>query len=284
MTFGAVESSRFLGQPIDLYEFRFGAETESVARYTNIEAGFTYAGEDYTPLPIARGNLVSSGTLDRTTLQMTLPETSDIARLYDQETPSSVITVVVRQGHVPDGDFKVVFSGRVLNGAFDEQHQIVLDCEPISSSMRRAGLTRDYQYACPHVLYGPQCRASREAATRSVTALSVNGPRVTFSPTWDTDARRPKYLGGIAEWTGSDGRLARRSIVSVEAGGVVVLSSDADTLTSGASVSMVLGCNHQHGMTDPDGDCLNLHDNIVNYGGQHEIPLKNPIGITNNFY
>jgi hypothetical protein len=40
---------------------------------------------------------------------------------------------------------------------------------------------------------------------------------------------------------------------------------------------VVLGCNHQ-AYAEEGGDCQPLHDNIVNYGGDRWIPLKNPIG------
>jgi hypothetical protein len=49
------------------------------------------------------------------------------------------------------------------------------------------------------------------------------------------------------------------------------------------SVSVVLGCNHI-AYAEDGGDCQPLHDNIVNYGGDRWIPLKNPIGDYNNYF
>lgn len=284
MTFAARESSRHTGQPIDLYEFRYGPEADSVVRHTNIAQGYSFGGNLFSPLPIMRGDVVASGNLDNTTMRITMPEDSFIAGLYNGEPPSNVITLIIRQGHLADADFKVVWSGKLLNGSFNESNEIELDCEPISSSLRRSGLTQDYQYACPHVLYGPMCRASRPAATITVVVTTVDGPVLTLPTGWATEARRSKYLGGIAEWTNAAGRAERRGIVRVGGAQTLVLSSESSGLVNGMTVSLVLGCNHQHGMSDLDGDCLNLHNNLLNFGGEWEIPSKNPVGIVNNYY
>lgn len=283
MTFGAREQSRIAGHPIHLYEFRFGPEVGSVRRYTNIAAGFDFAAQSYAPLPIEHSEIVASGSLDKTTLQIRMPEVGDIPALYNGEPPSSVVTLIIRQGHLADGDFKVCWSGRVTGVGF-EGKELVMDCEPISASLRRPGLTRDYQHGCSLVLYGPRCRASKAAASSNHVLTAVNGPILTLPSTWAVEGRKDKYVGGIAEWTNPAGRIERRSIVRRTGATQVTLSSGSEGLLAGATVTLVLGCNHQHGMTDPDGDCLNLHANILNFGGQWEIPLKNPIGIVNNYY
>lgn len=282
MSFAGRESSRIAGHPIHLYSIRFGPEINSVRRYTNIAAGFSFGGDEYEPLPIKHGEIVSSGGLDKSTLKVTMPESCDIANLYNAEPPSSVVTMVIRQGHLADSDFKVCWSGKV-GGASFEGSEIVLDCEPISSSLRRSGLTRDYQYACPLVLYGPECRANKAAASSNHVITAVDGPLLTLPANWATEGRKDKFVAGMAEWTNTAGRLERRQIIRRTGATSVLLSSSGD-LHAGMTITLVLGCNHQHGMNDADGDCSNLHENVLNFGGQPEIPLTNPIGIVNNYY
>lgn len=289
MSFATREESRIAGHPIHLYAFRFGPEAGSIRRYTNIAAGFNWGVTDagqpifWSPLPIQHSDVVASGNLDKSTLEVRMPESGDIPDLYSEEQPSNVVTLIIRQGHLADDDFKVCWSGKV-NGVSYEGAELVLDCEPISASLRRSGLTRDYQLSCPLVLYGPECRANKAAATTSTAVVSIDGPIVTLAPTWAASDRKAKYVGGIAEWTNASGRVERRSIIKAEGEGQILLSNAASSLLAGMTVNLILGCNHQHGMRDPDGDCLNLHDNILNFGGQWEIPTKNPVGITNNFY
>lgn len=284
MTFDARESHRLNGRPFHLYAIRFGPEPQSVRYYTNLTTEFAFGADDagdpiiYQPWPIAHGEIVSSGNLDKTTLDVRLPDEGDIPDLYRDDTPSSVVTVIIRQGHVGDDDFKVAWAGKTVGHSF-EGSEMVLACEPITSSLRRAGLTRDYQVSCPLVLYGNQCRANRTRATIQRQILAVDGAIITLSPAWETDdARKDSYLGGIAEWLDASGRRARRSIVRRDGPDKLILGSGAPSLVAGVMLDLVLGCNHT------EEDCRGLHDNILNYGGQPQIPTKSPFGIVNNYY
>lgn len=279
MTFDARESSRLNGRPFHLYTFRVGTDREIY--YTNLATEFVF-GQDsqgqpitYLPLPIGHSEIVASGNLDKTTLSVRLPESGEIPDLYRDEQPSDVVALIIRQGHVADSDFKVCFTGRVLGISYEES-DMVLECEPISSSLRRPGLTREYQYGCPLVLFGEQCRASKAAATMTVNPTAVDGPLVTLPANWAAADRKEKYVGGIAEWTDPAGRRARRGIVRLD-GDVLTLSS-AGTLAVGMTLSLTLGCNKTM------DDCRDLHNNILNFGGQPAIPFVNPTGITNNYY
>lgn len=279
MTFDARETSRLNGRPFHLYTFKVGSDFE--IRYTNLATPFSHGvdGEGlpivYQPLPISHGEIVSSGNLDKSSLEVRLPESGNIPDLYRDEQPSDVVALIIRQGHVGDGDFKVCFAGRVLGASYEEA-DMVLECEPISSSLRRPGLTREYQYSCPLVLYGSRCRASRTAATSVVSVVSVDGPLVALPSTWAAANRKDKYIGGIAEWTATTGRRVRRTIINRD-GDVLTLSTGGD-LATGDALTLVLGCGKTM------DDCRQVHSNILNFGGQPAIPLVNPVGITNSYY
>ena len=276
MTFAAKESSRAAGRPVALYSIRFGPEAGSVLRFTNVGTPITFESNVYQPLAITHSNVTSSGDLDKANVRVTAPENSTLGDLYRSEPPSNVVSIVIYQGHVGDSDFKVGFAGRILSGLFDD-NDIECDCEPIVTSMRRVGLTRDYQYSCPLVLYGPGCRANKAAATTTAVVTSVSSAFVTLPSTWAAGGMKDKYIGGIAQWVSTSGRTERRSI-SGRGGDVLRLSSLAEGLVGGATITLILGCNHQV------YDCEFVHNNIQNYGGQPAIPLKNPTGITNNYY
>lgn len=279
MTFAARETSRLNGRPFHLYTFKVGDSLE--LRFTNLATPFTHGLDQngqpaiYNPLAISHGEIVASGNLDKTTMPVRLPESGAVPDLYRDEQPSDVVALIIRQGHAGDADFKVCFTGRVLGASYEEA-DMVLECEPISSSLRRPGLTREYQYTCPLVLYGDQCRASKVAATKTVNPTEVNGPQVTLPTNWAAADRKDKYVGGIAEWTDPSGRRARRGIIRRD-GDVLTLSA-AGSLVTGMPLTLVLGCNKTM------DDCRGVHANILNFGGQPAIPLVNPTGITNNYY
>lgn len=286
MTFDARETSRYKGKPVNLFLFRYGVQAGDVYGYTDGETAITYNAGDgsgavvYTPIPIGRGEVTASGTLDKSILEVEVPDTSAIATLFATYPPSVVVILTIFQGHIGDSQYFVHWVGRVIGRALND-NKAIFSCSPASTGLKRAGLRRNYQLGCPHVLYGPQCKANRAAATITKTITGVNGSFIQMAAAWDTAGRRPKYVGGIAEWTRADGRVEMRSILRIDDPISVLLSGAVQGLTPGMSIKLSLGCNHKAGLTD---DCIALHNNILNYGGQPFIPLKSPFGFTNNYY
>lgn len=279
MTFAAIDESRDQGQPLELYYFRYGSDAAAFIAYCDGETAFDYGGDTYEPLPIQRGQVVASGTLDKSQMKIAVPMSSEIAELFRAYPPGQVVTLVIRGGHRndPDAEFPVVWVGRVLSAARatgfgNDQRKAELACEPSSTSMRRSGLRRHYQLTCPHVLYGDKCQADKEAATVAGTVLSLTYNTLTFEPGWNGPFGVKKFVGGLVEWDGEVVR-ERRSILRVDAD-VVTLAGPTTGLEATDVVDVVLGCNHQAGAS---GDCMALHDNILNFGGFPFIPQQNPV-------
>lgn len=279
MTFAAIEASRKSGRPFTLYYFKYGDAGTSYHGYTDADRDIVYAGKTYVAVPINRGSINAQGTLDRTSLELTFPANSELAKLYRFFPPARVVTVIIRQGHFddPEGEIPVVWSGRVLSAGMDGD-EMRFTCEPVSTSMRRTGLRRHYQYGCPHALYGKQCKASKTAATRTTEIVSASSNIITLPTGWDGSGKTPaQYRGGLVEWDNADGSTELRTILGASTNTIRV-NGDTRDLADGATVSVTLGCNHQ--MTD----CKNLHKNIVNFGGQPWIPKKSPVGSRNSYY
>lgn len=289
MSFGQYETSADQGEPILLALFRFGDGALDYYAYTDSEQTFPFEGIDYLPTSLGVGEINSSGTLDNSTLSITVPENLPLIDIFRLRPPSDVVTLTLRQGHAndPDAQFLVGWSGKVIAFEVDgDNDTATLGCEPISISMRRTMLRRHWQYGCPLPLFGPDCRANRAAATSTHTVVSTTGAIVVLAPTWATADRRPKYEGGVAEWLNPDGRRMIRRIIRCDADGTVVLATTADELVAGQPIQMVLGCNHKTGLPtlNDGGDCHPLHNNIKNFGGDPWIPTENPVGIKNNYY
>lgn len=278
MSFENYEESRDDGEPVDLYLFRYGTTANAYYAYTDAEQPITIEGVTYVPIPIERGKFTASGTLDKTALEVQCPINADISNLFRVYPPGQVVTLVIKQGHVNDADqdFKVIWTGRVIQ-CERKDSTATLACEPISTSLRRNGLRRNYQLSCPHVLYGAQCKASKIAATTTTEVLSLTGTRVTLQDGWSGAIDPSKYVGGMIEWNIAAG-LDRRTILRVIDLKTLALSGPTSGITSGMMIDVILGCNHQMGAgPQPDGDCLPLHDNIHNFGGQPWIPTANPL-------
>lgn len=282
MTFAARETSRTLGQPVDIYLFRWGQGANDYFAYTDAEQPITLGTGSsvitYQPIPIMRAAVNSSGTLDKATLEIRTPTNAALAEKYKLFPPSQIISLVIRQGHIgdPDNQFLAIWTGRVL-GSRRAGSEAVYTCDPISTALRRTGLRRHYQYSCPHVLYGPMCRANKDAATKTATIASVSRAVVTMSPGWAAADKKPKYVGGLFEWDSTEGQLESRTIWRVD-GDVLILSGPADGVIVGQNVYVVYGCDHTM------GDCNELHHNLPNFGGCPWIPKVNPLGLKNNFY
>jgi hypothetical protein len=279
MAFEPIEESREYGAPITLYLFRYGSTVSAFYAYTDAEEAITHEGITYDPLPIDHGAIVSQPSLDKTTLEIKAPVDCEVSELFRVYPPTEVVSVILRQGHAedPNNEFLVAWTGRII-GCKRQVNEAMFSCEPVATSMRRPGLRRNYMHACPHVLYGSQCRANKATATISRPVISREGAVIRLQDAWETPERTVKYVGGMVEWEGDSG-IERRTILRVVNFNDLVLSGLVRGLSPGSSISISLGCDHQL-----DSDCANLHNNANNYGGQPWIPLKNPIGVRNNFY
>jgi hypothetical protein len=276
MTLAAYDASRNLGEPIELYYFRYGVDAAAFHAHTDSEKPFTYAGVTYDPQPLKRGKVSSSQSLDKSVMTIQTSLSSPIAELFRVYPPSEVVTIVIRRGHVgdPDEDFGVVFTGRVQQCTRDGR-QAELSCVPASTSIRRSGLRRHYQLTCPHVLYDQDdgsCKASKAAGTISpVVVQTVQYLTFTLPVAWAGALDTKSFVGGMVEWAGPNG-TERRSIIRVSTDGLTItLNGPTSGLVDLASVAMVLGCPHNL------AGCESLHNNILNYGGMPYIPSENPI-------
>jgi hypothetical protein len=285
MAFETQELSRALGTPATLYYFACGEDPDAYFAYTDAEQAITYAAVAYQPIPIMRGSIATQGSLDKAVLDIQLPTESGLAELFKLYAPTRVVTVIVRQGHVDnvDNDWPAIWVGRIIN-IKRTGGQAVVSCEPVSTSMRRPGLRRHYQYGCMHALYGTMCKANKTAATVASTVSSYTGNTITLPAGWNGARLAAKFAGGLVQWTTPEGNVEIRTIIRV-VGNALTVNGLLIGLAVATAVSVSLGCNHAM------DDCQNLHvetgtalSNIVNYGGQPWIPTVNPIGYNNQYY
>lgn len=272
------QSSRSRAEPIFLYEIVHGSGIDERLLLTDAEVPITLQSGVYRVTAIDHAEVKASGTLDNTKLEVRCPFDSPLTRIFLSYPPDRTTTLTIRQGDMNDleGEFPVIWSGRILAFSVDNI-EARFDCEPIGTAVRRPGLRRNFQYGCPHVLYGPQCKANRAARTVTSRAFSITGSAIELPGGWHGPFDTVKFNGGLAEWQVPAGSLITRTILQVN-GNTLILGGLPTGLTTSLDIRLSVGCNHQL------SDCRNLHHNTPNYGGQPWIPLKNPVGNYNSFY
>lgn len=292
MSHDARESSRSLGAPIQLYLFEGGGvETSDFSAgpfgpyaYTDAEEAVVRTHNDdplvFEPVAVARGAISTSGTTDKTTLDVRLQDDVALADEFKVYPPSQPVNLTIFEGHIgedPD-TFQATWAGKMVSYKF-VGIELQLVCEPITSALRRPILRRNWQYSCPHALYGDQCKASRPAATLTSTVESIGTARIGLPAGWNGPHAPAKYIGGMVGWTREGGVSELRAIRRLSDSDLTVhLAGPTPGLEVGDTVQVILGCNRLM------GDCSTLHNNILNFGGQPWIPTQNPIGPANQFY
>jgi hypothetical protein len=255
------------------------AGTMDTFRYTDSDKPITFGGNVYDPLPVKPGKVKQDGGLERVSFQITVPRNAGIAALLREFRPAHSMVLTVLQGQATDGTglFVPRWHGRITSTK-RKGEQLEIVGIPSAAALSRAGLTRNYQIGCPHVLYGPMCKADRDAATRTGTISSITGDQITLNSGWEGSFAKDKYITGVVEWTRSNSRIERRRILAV-AGETLTLSGPPTELAPTDTVSVILGCNQTV------FDCVDLHNNIHNCGACPTIPNKNPLASeANNFY
>lgn len=286
MTFNALETSRQKGSPSNLLLFKYGTQEGAYYAYTLGDRRITHNSIVYEPSPIDLPETSANGTLDRAVVEIGIPLNSGLGQLLRNQSQSSVVSLIVRQGHIgdPDNEWPVVFVARVLGGSI-ETPMMRLYCEPVSTSLRRQMLKRHFMRQCPFELYGPLCKANKAAATASYVPETVQDFGVTMPIGWVLPAIALRYLGGIAKWSGVGGDQVR-TIVRVTSDRVLTFSGRTKDLTGGELIELSYGCSHVLALAGSvlSGDCKDVHNNILNYGGQFLMPLENPISVTKNIF
>src|SRR5262245_14793633 len=139
MAFAPIEESRQKGRPVTLYQFIYDTAPLSQFAITDAEQTIVSGGVTYDPVPAMRDALVSSGSLDRTTITIRMPRDVEFAEKFRVYPPTVPTTLIIRQGHLsdtPTPEFLVCWSGRVLSVG-REGDETIATCEPVSSSLRR---------------------------------------------------------------------------------------------------------------------------------------------------
>jgi len=269
MSYASLELSIDSSRPVELFWFKYsGADWF----YTNSSTPISHLGHEFTPIPIMRGQISSSGDISKSSLEITSVEDLPVAALFSQYPPNEPVTITIYGHHILDNEFSVLWKGRILNVDWNDSQQVVLRSESVFTSMQRAGLGRKFQTQCPYALFNPQCGVSSVAFRDSPTVIAISGRVVTANNIRPADY----YAGGYAVWSNPITNIAeKRAIKSSGADGTIVLSTYPVALTVGATIDIYAGCDHS--LNGANG-CTVKFANHIRFGGTPWQPEKNPFG------
>lgn len=270
MTFEQREVSVQDGEPIELLEFMvYGV----VYRYATCSEDYTFDSQTYLARAISHTEFEQNNEIPKNNLTLYVPQDFEILDFYESAPPSDVILLTIFSTHRGDDDSSVVWTGRVIN-ALRNPEGAELFCENVYTSLRRQGLRRRYSRLCPHVLYGPACRAQDTSFRIQVQLDSVDGINITAAIL--SSYADERFAGGLLEWEPTPGRIERRGL-KTHVGNAAVMTHPLPGLTGLEQVYLYPGCKH----TIPD--CNDFFSNIENYGGHPFVPFQNPMGNTSVF-
>lgn len=259
-TYSELESSIHGGRPVELFRFVHGADIWTYSNGPEI----TYNGETYISFPIGRdGELEQTNELHKSPFGVLIPRTSPISMLYLTGYPEHIMSLTIfRQHHGATGTV-VYWKGRVTSADRPDDVTCRLTCEPIFTRLKQPGLRARYSRQCRHSLYRPECGVDKDdfAVAGTVAAISANKKALTVNA---ADALADGWFQGGMLATPTGGFL----FIASHAGATITLQNPCG-LAVGSAVTLYPGCNLSR------ETCKNKFDNILNFGGQPWIPLRN---------
>lgn len=258
MTYAAVETSDYAGQPVELYNFTLGIQKWL---YTSADVAFDYAGETYEPYPLKRSAFRQTQELAKAGIEIAAPRDLPFVAARLANPMQGVVQLTIYRRHRSDAEVKTWWRGRIEGMRFAGGESTISGV-PLGTSLKRLGLRRAAQRQCPHGLYDTGCGLSAAAFSATGSLISHSGATVTSG-----------VFASVANgwWVG--GKIAfgaeLRFIVG-HAGDTLTLSSAVPGLAQNAAFTVYPGCDHT------PGTCNTKFGNILNYGGAPWFPVKNP--------
>lgn len=280
MSFSVFELGRFSGRKVALYRFAVGAV---VWRFTSAQVALTLGAETFTPAPgithTAVRETAASAQKNQLTISMPYrmnplasdaPATQDIGNVFNPWSPSQRMLVTVLVTHLgdPDAETNVEWMGRVVAPRFEDA-SLELTCDPSYRNPRSAGAQRRIGRACDVPLFSQglgMCNVEKAAHAVPATLGAVSG--LTLTAAAFASAPRP-LVGGMLEWTRSNGLVETRTIWSHD-GDEIVINWGGPELEVGAAVTAYPNCPHNV------AGCQSF-DNEPNYPGWPNLPSSDPM-------
>lgn len=256
----------------ELYRFVEGSIVNTQTRGNDT---VVYNSETYDPWPIKRGAVEVKNELTKASLEISLSLDNPVAQRHLSTTVDSVVTLTVFQQ--TDATTNVIWKGRMVK-VKPEAKTVKIVFESIFTSLRRFGLRARYQKSCRHTIYqgvpGVGCGVDKSLFAYEDDVVSIDGTSLVMSDLSLYPSGR--FSGGMIETL--DDNVFR--FVVAHSGNVLTLSRPYDHLAElvAAAAPALVAIRVYPACRNNMDDCINVFDNILNYGGFPWIPSRNPMG------
>lgn len=266
MAYALIETSKFEGNPIELYYFSRNGEEW---RFTSADYDFDDGGDlpgdisgQWLSRSIKRSSVGQGLETVKNSVKLEVAPNFEIVDQFRGLPDPGVIAITIIRLHPTDEDFEyqILWTGRVL-GSKIEPDRAELNCEPVTISLKRSGLRRLYSKVCTHVLYGNECKVVKNPV--SFFIVGIDGLTLTLN---SSTGQENNFAGGYIE----DLLGLNKIMIESSDGGNKILLSRSSNFEVGDFFNAYTGCNHT------TTDCNTKYVNIENFGGFPWIPNKNP--------
>jgi len=257
-TYRQYEDSVALGRPVELYDFY--DEEGTHWRFNSGGDTVTYGGYAYGAGPVTRGAIEIGGSVERNTVEITLPRDNAMSNLFRTSVIDTTITLIIYRQHVDQ--YATFWQGTLVGLSFDGDAVPTVSCEPLTSSSKRLGRRRRAQRPCDRVLYDARCGVNAALFAVSGTIDSVTGTTLVSS---SLAAKADTWFNGGVIKIGNVWRF-----IVAHSGSILALERAFANASAGDAFTAYAGCNLQA------DTCRTKFNNIANFGGLEYIPIKDP--------
>jgi uncharacterized phage protein (TIGR02218 family) len=259
MSYAARETSIDSGEPIELYAF---TTADGAWYFTSADQPVDYLEQTFAIETMHRTAITQSGEAKAGQIKVTVPLDNPVASQFMAYIPSTPMSLVIYRTHGSDGEFVVIFTGRVLTASFGDFAELTV--MPENDLLKYNVPAQIFQTQCNHVLFDSGCKAPKTSflVIGNVTALS-SSPYVVTVPAC---ALQPDgyFTNGYVEF----GQVRR--MVNFHVGNQLTLIGPVPGLALGDSITVYAGCMRDY------GTCVSKFNNGQNFAGFQWIPNKNP--------
>jgi uncharacterized phage protein (TIGR02218 family) len=258
MTYLTIDTSTQDGRPAELFKFSDGSASWF---YCTGDVPIPYNGDVYIPATISRTATEASQEFGKSKLTIRLPHNLPLAQHLAAGFPNGPVTVTLFRTHVGSAQFITHWRGRVVSTTWRDVEASIV-CEPVFTSLQRAGLRAVYQRQCRHALYSEGCGVNKNNFRLATVAdTAINNQVFVLAAGLQSNNF---FTGGMLKALG-----ASRLIVA-HSGTSLTLISPIPGIFGGTPVEVFPGCDHTI------ATCGAKFNNTPNFGGQPWLPIKNP--------
>jgi len=258
MSWEDTEKSIEDNSPIELYKFS-RPNVGKIYLYTSSPDPITLEGLTYEPVALEREAVKVTEDVNKASLDIKLPYTVELVLDYVGEVIVDAITVTVYRENV--GGFIQYWAGSLDSISVSEPFAEA-SCVTVAKAMEDSMLHLLHSVQCPYQLFhGATCRVDENLFTVAGTVSASTGTTIQSV----AFATKPDgwFLGGQITIN------ARRRMIMGHTGDVITISPYLLT-GAGDTFQASAGCAHT------TTDCTTKFGNLLNYGGEPYIPVKDP--------